>query len=106
MVNFDVPPDLTTYNLLLASIVNSQSYEAYSNIYRHMVSKGIHPDAVTYTRMIAACARNPAKCDELFNEMVKAKIEPTADVFHAMVTSHTRYNRASAASRCVELFQV
>jgi pentatricopeptide repeat domain-containing protein 1 len=103
----DVPPNLYTYNVLIAAYQAGRQWPQVERVVDEMVMAGLAPNAMTYTILITGCASTGRvdKAMELLSSMRAVGVPPNAYAYTAAITACTKAGDWEQALHVFELAQ-
>ena len=117
-----VAPDLVSFNSLITALGRAGDLEGALRTLKGLGSRGLKPDAYSYTAAIGACADNAAASGAaaaaaalgLLDEMSRRRVEPTALTYSRAIAAAAAAGGAASADggavveaseRCVNLLE-
>eukprot|EP00737_Agarophyton_chilense_P002583 gb/GEZJ01002947.1/.p1 GENE.gb/GEZJ01002947.1/~~gb/GEZJ01002947.1/.p1 ORF type:complete len:593 (+),score=103.67 gb/GEZJ01002947.1/:165-1781(+) len=96
-----VAPDLVTYNTLLSALasLSCPQFDRAIRVKRHMESRGIKPNEVSYNALMATAAKADRVKDafHIYDQMVSRGLRPNCECFTTLITLCGRANMLDKA---------
>jgi pentatricopeptide repeat protein len=89
MKNLGIAPNHLTFELLLSAHIDKPEALHANALFAEMLQHKLSPNTVIYNKLLAANARHPAYCDQIYEHMREAGCTPDVDTVRALVISQT-----------------
>ncbi|GMH32589.1 hypothetical protein BSKO_00423 [Bryopsis sp. KO-2023] len=105
MTSNGLSPRVDTYNTILSSALRSRDPKSVRQIFEHMLSSGVTPDAVTFTILLKIYHKegNLEGCERIFRKMVESP-DSGVDIvaLNALVACHALMGRMEDAEKLLD----
>jgi pentatricopeptide repeat protein len=103
-----VRPDLVTYSVLIKAHCEAGKLPEALQLLEVLVNSGAEVDSIVFAHILEGCAKdgNSALAEKLFNDMLKANIEPTSYALNAMTKVYSRSGEFRKAVALVDSMEV
>lgn len=100
----NVQADISSYNILLGSYLDSSKKSAFDMVVKQINEKGLQPNLITYNHRILRYCKNKecVRAKKLLDEMISKGVEPNSSSYGAIIFGFCKVGDLESARKVLE----